>query len=371
MYLIEKIYRNKPSRHRLESINKLVQRLIISFRDNEIIERIERITDIAFYVVVNDGKEVDQLTCPNPFNFFLGLARSEVKNKDLKIKFSSDKIKPFLVALESKNKEIRDSSSVTLMTLNDLELLNKNQFRSLLSKLQCFQDQYGLPENTCFYKFAFIKIFGEKSNITEKYRQFLLEFSPLIQANTNNPNSYTVSSNPDPFTTELVGSYKLINWTNEELHHFAQKLINWWQSDKILFKKYEKGSDFLKQMRSRFSLFVDALNAIVIQNELVEYKQSISQIKSEFRTLGFNYLDLKAATLHYLKHDESQYIREIEGALLTFEDRQVIDAFCALNRLFSDNSGINSRYYEVLGTFIKFSRGQYLSNAFLINNFRP
>lgn len=364
--LVLKIYSNKPSRIRFQSIDKLVKRLIISFSDNEIIDRIEKITDIAFYVVANDGKEVDQFSCPNPFNFFLGLAVDGGNSKDSGIKLSSDKIRVFLVALESPNKEVRQNASIILMTLNSLGLLNKNQVRSLLSKLQASQDQYGLPENTGYYKFAFIDIFGRESEVEKGVRQFLVESSPLIRAKTSNPKSYTVAGSSDPFTNELIGSSKSINWTNEELHLFANKLINWWQTDRVVFQKYEKDSDFLNEMRRRFTLFVDALDVIVVQNDLVEYKKAISQIESEFRTIGFNYLDLKAATLHYLNFNENQLIQEIEEALSTYRERQVMDAFWALNRLLSGNGDINTKYYEVLSTFIKFSRGQYLTNAFQI-----
>ncbi|QUI68356.1 anti-phage defense-associated sirtuin Dsr2 [Pseudoalteromonas sp. M8] len=364
--LVLKIYSNKPSRMRFQSIDKLVKRLINSFSDNEIIERIQKITEIAFYVVANDGKEVDQFSCPNPFNFFLGMAGDRDKSENLGIKLSSDKIRVFLVALESERKEVRQNACITLMTLNSLDLLNKNQVRSLLSKLQAYQDQYGLPENTGYYKFAFIDLFGSKSGVEKGVRQFLVESSPLIQAKTSNPKSYTVSGTSDPYTNELIGSSKSINWTNEELHLFANKLINWWQSDSVVFQKYEKESDFLGEMRRRFTLFVDALDVIVVQNDLVEYKRAISQIESEFRDIGFNYLDLKAATLHYLNHNESQLIQEIEEALSTFEEREVMDAFWALNRLLTGNGDINIKYYDVLGTFIKFSRGQYLTNAFQV-----
>ena len=364
--LVLKIYSNKPSRIRFQSIDKLVKRLIVSFSENEIIQRIEKITDIAFYVVANDGKEVDQLSCPNPFYFFFDLPSNVVKSKDLGVKLSSDKIRVFLVALESQNKEVRENASVILMTLNSLGLLNKNQIRSLLSKLQAFQNQYGLPEYTGYYKFAFIDIFGGESVVEKGVRNFLVESSPLIQAKTSNPKSYTVSGNSDPYTNELIGSSKSINWTNDELHLFANKLIGWWQSDRVMFQNCEKESDFLSEMRRRFTLFVDALDVIVVQNDLVEYKKAISQIESEFRAIGFNYLDLKAAMLHYLNHNESQLIQEIEEALSTFKKLQVMDAFRALNRLLSGNGYINIRNYEVLGTFIKFSRGQYLTNAFQV-----
>lgn len=364
--LLLKIYSSKAARHRFQSIDKLVKRLIISFSNNEIFSRIEKIMDIAFYVVANDGKEVDPHTCPNPFKFLLGLTKTDVNSKNLEVKLSPDKIKTFLGALESTNKEVRQSSSVILLSLNSLGLLNKNQVRSLKSKLQTDQDQYGLPENTGYYKFAFIELFGRKSSIEKNYRQFLFNSSPLIQANSSNPTSYRVSGGFDHFTSELVGSSKLINWSNDELHHYANLLIKWWQLDKVVFEKYEKGSDFLNEMRNRFSLFVDALNAIVIQNELVEYKEAISQIESGFKTMGFNYLDLKAATVHYLKHDEGQLIQEIEEALSTFEEHQVLDALCALNRLYSENGVTNARHFEALSTFIKYSRGQHLHNAFQV-----
>ena len=361
--LIAKIYCDKPTRHKYQSIDKLVKRLILSYSDKEIIQRIEQVTNIAYYVVLKDGKEVDQYTCPNPFNYFLGLSGHDLTKNKQGVRLSTDKIKSFLNAMESENKEVRQNASLILIRLNHFDLLNKNQIRSLLSKLLTHKDKYGLPENTGYFKFAFIEIFEGNSDIEKAFRKYLLDASPLIQANTSNPKSFGMSGRTDTFTNELVGSSKLINWSDDELHVHAKKLINWWQSDKITFENNAKGSDFIKEMNNRFSLFVESTDVIVIQNNLTEYKETVSQMVSEFQMLGLDYLCLKAAAINYIEFDNDNFLKEIEDSLSTFEEPQVLDALWAINRLLCKTSETDSSYIDVLATFIKYSRGQYLRSA--------
>ncbi len=364
--LIAKIYSNKPTRHKYQSLDKLIKRLILSYSDKEILQRIGQITNIAYYVVVNNGKEVDLFTCPNPFNYFLDLLVPDLATKKLEVKLSTDKIKSFLNGMESENKEVRQNASLTLIRLKQLGLLNKTQVRSLLAKLLSHQDKYGLPESTGYYKFAYIELFDGKSDVEKAFRKYLLNASPLIQANTSNPKSYGVSGRTETFTNELVGSSKLINWSDDELHIHAQKLINWWQSDKVIFENNDKGSDFIKEMNNRFSLFVECLDVIVIQNNLTDYKGTISQMVSEFQKLGLDYLCLKAAAINYIKFDKDKFIKEIEDALSTFEEQQVLDALWAIYRLLCKSNENDSRYLDVLAIFIKYSRGQYLTSAFRV-----
>ncbi|MBL4941611.1 MAG: SIR2 family protein [Colwellia sp.] len=364
--LIAKIYSNKPTSHKYQSIDKLVKRLILSYSDKEIIQRIEQVTNIAYYVVVNDGKEVDIFTCPNPFNYFLNLSVPDLTNKKLEVKLSTDKVKSFLNGMESENKEVRQNASLTLIRLKNLGLLNKTQVRSLLSKLLYHQDKYGLPESTGYYKFAYIELFDGKSDIEKAFRKYFLDASPLIQVNTSNPKSYGMSGRSDTFTNELVGSSKLINWSDDELHIHAQKLLNWWKSDKVIFENNDTGSDFIKEMNNRFSLFVECTDVIVIQNNLTEYKEAISQMASEFQMLGLDYLCLKAAAINYIDFDKEEYLKEIEDALSTFEEQHVFDALWAINRLLCKSSETDSRYLDLLVTFIKYSRGQYLTSAFQV-----
>jgi hypothetical protein len=362
--LIAKIYSNKPTRHQYKSIDELVKRLILSYSDKEIIQRIEQITNIAYYVVVNDGKQVDQYICPNPFKYFLSV--SDPTNNKHEVKLSNDQIKSFLNGLESDNKEVRQNASLTLIILKDLGLLNKNQIRSLLSKLLSDQDTYGLPENTGYHKFAFVELFESNIDIEKAFRKYLFDASPLTRANTNNPGSYDILNDLDIFTVELVGSSELINWCDDEVVFYARKLINWWQTDKINFENNDKDIDLFQERNNRLSSFVECLDIIIIQNNLTEYEDNIGQMVSEFEKLGLDYLCLKATVINYIKFDKDKFVKEIEDALSTFEEQQVQDALKAINKLLCKSVETDSRYLGLLAIFIKYSRGQYLTSAFQI-----
>lgn len=366
--LLLQIYRIKKPRNKLQSVDKLVKRLIVSFSDNEIFNRIGKITDIAYHAISDDVRELSSFDFPNPFNFFLGLSTSKITSKNHDVTVSNDMVKAFLSALGSENKEVRRGAIGTLVTLNDLGLLNKNQIRSFLAKLLSDKDRYGLPQNTNYYKSAYLGMFSGNTEIEKDFRKYLLDLSPLVQANTDNPNSFIISGRADQFTKELVISSKNIKFSNEELHQHAQKLIQWWQADKAIFEKYSTDSDsqIIIEMRNRFSLFVESLDVVMIQNELVEYQHSLQQMVSEFKVNGLDYLRLKAVAVNYLPFDRVQFINEVEDSLSSFEEQQVIDALGAINQLSRTDDKLDSKYIDALSTFIKYSRGQYLSSAFQV-----
>lgn len=148
--LLSQIYSSKNTRNKLLSVDKLVKRLIVSFSDDEIFNRIGKITDIAYHTISDHVSEMDSFNYPNPFNYFLGLSSSSINVKEYDITVSNDMIKAFLSALNSGNNEARRSAIGTLVTLNDLGLLNKNQIRSFLAKILSDKDIYGLPKNPDF-----------------------------------------------------------------------------------------------------------------------------------------------------------------------------------------------------------------------------
>lgn len=364
--LINQIYHDKPSRHKYASIDTLVKRLIESFNEDEILDRIKQFTEIACQVVINNGREVDSFTCPNPFNYlFRSLDREKtIKRSDVKISIAT--IKTFLNAMASENEEVRKNASIILISLKNSDLLNKNQTKSLLNKLLARQDKYGLPENSNFYKFAYIQLFEKKDEIKRAFHQFLLELSPLVQVTTDSPNTYTMTGRPDNYTKELLGGSKEICWSNKELHEHANKLVTWWNLDKKVCGQSDRADRYIDEMKCRFSLFVASIDVIIIQNDLNEYKETVSHIISEFETLNFDHLHLKAAAFNYLEYDKETFRVELEEALSTFEHDQVIDALRAISLIPQKLDEDDKWYLEVLGTFIKYSRGQFLTNAFQV-----
>lgn len=364
--LLLQIYSNKNSHNKLESIDKLVKRLMDSFSDNEVFNRIGTITEISSYTISDDISQMRFFNYPNPFNFFIGLSSLNITSRNHDVRVPNDIVKAFLLALESKNKNAKLNAISTLVTLNDLKLLNKNQVKSFLAKLLSDKDRYGLPKNTDYYASAFLEIYSDNTEFEKNFRKYLSALSPLVQANTDNPSSFTISGRPDKFTTELTISSKKIKFTNNELYQYAQKLIKWWQDDKTIFEKYASDSDIRIEMTNRFSLFVESLNVVIIQNKLVGYEQVIKEIIFEFKSLGLNYLSLKAVSLQYLSLDVGGIIDELEESLSSFEEQLVIDALYAINHLLCKYNHPDSRLIDVFSTFIKYSRGLFLSSAFQV-----
>ncbi|WP_318479912.1 anti-phage defense-associated sirtuin Dsr2 [Photobacterium leiognathi] len=362
--LLLQIYSNKNPHNSLESLDKLVKRLMDSFSNNEVFNRIGIITEISVYTISNDVNKMQNFNYPNPFDFILGLSCSNITSRNNDVSVSNDIIKAFLLALESENKEARRNAISTLVTLNDLGLLNKNQVKSFLAKLLSDKDIFGLPQHTNYYKSAFLEIYSGNTKFENNFREYLSALSPLVQANTDDPSSFTLSGRADQFTKELTISSKKIKFTNDELHQYALKLIGWWQADKVIFEEYASDSKIRREMVDRFSLFVESLNVVIIKNKLAGYETVIKDIIFELKSLGLNYLSLKAVSAQYLSIDVEEFINELDESLSSFKKELVIDALYAINHVLSKDDNLDFRFIDAFSTFIKYSRGLYLSYAF-------
>lgn len=364
--LIQKIYSSRPHHSKYQSIDKLIKRLILSYSNGEIIERIEKITKIAYCLVVNEGRELIQHFFPNPFDYFINLPTSIVTLTKNEIKISSDLIRSLLNAVESDNIDVRKNSSFVLIRLNELGFLNKNQVRSLLSKLLTHVDEYGLPDRTNYFKFAYINIFSNRYDVTAAFKRYLLASSPIIQSHHPSPQSYAITGNPDVYTTELIGGLKNAQWSNDELHVHAQKLLAWWKADKFILEENSNRPEIFNEIKNRFSSFVECIDLTIVKHSLYQYKDDIRIILTDLKSIGFNYLNLKSIVIEYLDIEQNYFLNELNDSLSTFKEQDVLDAFKAINRLLLNSKGADIEYYNALANYIRFSNGKYLDNAFQI-----
>jgi hypothetical protein len=362
--LISTIYRNNPSRLRFSGVDTLVKRLLYSFSDIQLYQRLKEITSIAYCVVNSVKNKIDMHSFPNPFKFFLDLKKPDELETYLKL--STETIRQLLDSTESDVQFERENSSLTLIRVHQLGLLNKNQFKSLLSRLLSSKDKYGLPKNTGFYRFSYVELFEERKEIVEGLKLYLLDVKPLIQADLSEPNSYGMGSQSDIYARELVGSGKSIIWQEEELHLHAKNLLHWWAKDKELFVKNKKNNDILNEMKNRFSMFVNCIDLIIIQNNLSDYRNDIKQLVEEFKSLGLKHLYLKAASLSYLKEGKEDFILELEEALSSFNKESTLDALWAIDFLIDNNSNLEPSLLQVFSTFIRYASNQRVISAFNI-----
>lgn len=339
---------------------------MISYNNREIIERIEKITKIAYCLVVNEDRELIQHFFPNPFDYFINLPSSIVTLTKSEIKISSDLIRSLLNAVESDNIDIRKNSSFVLIRLNELGLLNKNQVRSLLSKLLTHVDEYGLPDRTNYFKFAYINIFSNRNDVTAAFKRYLLDATPIIQSHNPTPQSYAITGKPDVYTTELIGGLKNTQWSDEELHVHAQKLLTWWKADKFTLEENLNRPEIFNEIKNRFSSFIECIDLTIIKHSLYQYKDDIRIILADLKLIGFNYLNLKSTVIEYLDIEQGYFINELNDSLSTFKEQDVLDAFRAINRLLLNPKGTDIEYYNTLANYIRFSNGKFLENAFQI-----
>ncbi|KIU62405.1 hypothetical protein CRSA0334_12660 [Cronobacter malonaticus ENBT0334] len=90
-----------------------------------------------------------------PFECLLGVTITPPKENSKKI--ASAKLKKDINDLKSDNLDLRKAVSQKLITLYNLEMLNKSDTTKLIKNLWSKRDNFGFPIGSGYYKFFFIK----------------------------------------------------------------------------------------------------------------------------------------------------------------------------------------------------------------------
>lgn len=319
-------------RSKYRGIRNLTQRLLFSFSHCQRFQLIPRF--LEFPVLGN----LDPLTMRdflNPFHF-ISIDKSLTLNFD-KPKIQGDHVRSLLNKARSNAPGTRKWATFTLSQLYHFDLLGNNWTSKFAAALWSQIDTLGFPDNTEFYKFAFLAL-PHPNNVDpiSLFKSYIKTTPICIQKGSTSP-GVSITGGEVPFCDELVGSIKFLHWTEEEIIAILGHLIEWWDADKVYLERDGKSSRFdsiKNEFRARFSKLVNVLVEVIAPslnaNTKVYIKDELWRLLTELRGHRLPALRAEAACIHIYPTGIHNLTYRIKVSLSSSSSELATDALHAI-----------------------------------------
>jgi hypothetical protein len=244
------------------------------------------------------------------------------------------------------NLDRRRWAITSLVTLFNLQLLDDGQCKSLAGAIWHVTDQYGLPDGTDFYRFAFLRFpYPEGVDPAQLFKNFVMSSTFPIQRN-NHDEGVSITGGHIPIVHEILGANGNGGsiWSAEDAAQIMQRLLEWWDADKeILSEKEHMPDSFLsiqEEFRARFARTLDLLAKVVAPmlstDSPNEVKISLDRLLKEAREFELPSLTAEAACLHIYPDQEVDVYNRINDALISNQENIQTDGLMAIAKIILD-----------------------------------
>ncbi|UIA98817.1 SIR2 family protein [Desulfovibrio desulfuricans] len=372
---IAEIY-NSSYKMNYRGIKNLTQRLFYSM------SKFEQYSVIPELLKISIPEELTHIIKNDFLNPFLLLTLNEKPESVSDVELSSDLVDRLLSQAGSDNEDQRCWAITSLVTLHNLQLLDDDQDKQLGKVLWEKVDQYGLPDHTDFYKFAFLLLpRPEGTNPRQQFKDYVKNTPFPIQTDGQDT-GVRITGGDIPLVDEIIGasSDDISFWTTGEAIELLQRLLQWWNADKNRLAEKEECSQGIfpsiaEEFQQRFSRAVELLTTVIGPKLSIDspddIKNSLSDLLMDMRMNGLHTLQAETACLHIYPELRSDVYNRVNDALISNLDHTEKDGLNAIAHLISTTNGAHydiSEYApsEMLSQYIKWSHTSSLKTALLI-----
>ncbi|MDD4394143.1 MAG: SIR2 family protein [Desulfobacterales bacterium] len=334
------------------NVKNMTQRLVSSMSEVEQYKLLPDLLKISFPEGLNSHTEDG---FPNPF-LILELKQKTERAQALEIE---PNLVASLLRQATEDKPDRRRWAVSsLVTLHELQLLDEVQSKKLAEALWHVTDQYHLPDDTIFYKFAFLKLpHPDSVDPVHLFKVYVKATLFPIQKNEQENNvGVTMTVRDIHIVREIIGANSKGGciWTAEEAAEILQRILEWWNADKDMLS--EKGNvpspfqSIREAFRARFSRIVELLAEVVCpklgSDSSDEIKTSLGRLLKEIQEYGLSCCAAEVECLHIFPDQRADVYKRIHEALIS--DQGIIqgDALNAIARILFDGKDTNASIVE-------------------------
>ncbi len=327
-----------PEKRNYRNVGNLVRRLISSMSQTERYALIPDLLKIPFPEGLNFSLKDEFL---NPF-----LVREF--NKKLECSVPALAIQPRLIdellqhaALD--NPDRRRWSISSLATLYTLQLLDAEQNRKFAVAIWRKTDQYGLPSETDFHKFAFLRLpHPETSNPSELFKNYVATDQFPIHK-TEREAGIGITGGNIPLVFEILGANGNGEgfWTAEDAIGILKRLLTWWDADKDKLNEKEREPAWVvsipEEFQARFACIVELLAEVVgpklSYDSPDDIKSDLGRLLKEMRERNLQTLRAEAACLHLYPEQEVDIYDRINESLISNREKAEEDGLEAIAKI--------------------------------------
>jgi hypothetical protein len=338
-----------PDKKNYKNVKNLTNRLISSMSE---VEQYSLVPDLLKITFPEDLNPLIKDEFPNPFLLL------ELNQKPECV--PAVEIRPGLVdhlfqqtALDSSDR--RRWAITSLVTLHKLQLLDDVQSKNLAGAIWRVTDQYGLPDGTDFYKFAFLRFpYPEDVDPAQLFKSYVMSMiSTMLPIQKNKQDKRVgITGGNIPIVHEIIGASGSGGsiWTAEDAAEILQCVIEWWDADKDRLIENQNVPEVFSSIPDEFwARFVRMLELLaeVVGPKLGTdspdgVKTSLSRILKEVRKYGLPSLAAEAACLHIYPVQKENVYGRINEALISNQDSIQRDALRAIAKIILDGNGAAS-----------------------------
>ena len=246
------------------------------------------------------------------------------------------------------NSDRRRWAITSLVTLHKLQLLDDGQSKNLAGAIWRVTDQYGLPDGTDFYKFAFLRFpYPEDVDPAQLFKNYVMSTTFPIQQNKQDKGVGITGGNI-PIVHEIIGANGNGGsiWTAEDAAEILQRLLEWWDADKDRLSEKENVpegfSSIPEEFRARFArmlvLLAEVVGPKLSTDSPDEIKTSLSRLLKEVREYRLPGLAAEAACLHIYPYLKVDVYNRINEALISNQDNIQRDGLGAIAKIILDGN---------------------------------
>lgn len=246
------------------------------------------------------------------------------------------------------NSDRRRWAITSLVTLHKLQLLDDGQSKNLAGAIWRVTDQYGLPNGTDFYKFAFLRLPHPGDVDPAQLFKNYVKATPFPIQKNKQERGVGITGGNILIVHEIIGANSNGGniWTAEDAAELLQRLLEWWDADKDRLSEKENVpagfSSIPEKFRARFSRMVELLAEVVgpklSTDSPDEIKTSLSRLLQEVREYGLHSLAAEAACLHIYPDQKADVSNRINEALISNQDNIQSDGLEALAKIILDGN---------------------------------
>lgn len=326
-----------------KNIKNLLKRLIGSMSELDQYKSVPALLKIPF------PENLNQIVKDEFLNPFLFLEINKKPESSPALEIQTEQVEDLIQQAKlDKSDGLRCWAITSLVTLHSLDFLDTEQNKSFASALWSKTDEFGMPDNTDFYKFAFLRLpYPKGVEPVRLFKEYVASRPFPIQSNKEGK-GVAITRGHTPIIHEIIGANSIDEsiWTTDDVSDILKRLLEWWDADKSWLLKEESDNTSLYSISgeflSRFSRMTELLSDVVEPKIPIdstnEVKASLDRFLRELHEYGVPSLEAKVASLHILTDQAENLYSLINDALISNQENIRNDGLTAIRKIISANN---------------------------------
>ena len=227
-------------------------------------ERATTVPMLLQFPILAELNPLEKLEYLNPFDFLV-LSKEMILDE---ITISDTDLEVFFNGASSNKPMVRRWAISTLGTLQRAGLLEQSQLQRFGNCLWSRVDEYGLPSDTNYFRFAFLSLpHPEKIDPVGRFLQYVRGARFPVQKSDTRTTTEVAGDQSATLCRDICAATD-VQWAEDDVSSIVRRLVKWWDNDKAHWLRVRVNGPFPsigKELGERLSDLIMTLAIIVLR----------------------------------------------------------------------------------------------------------